>query len=83
MEKRKIFETQKEALDFCLWEGVKAFYLKNVNGKVELRYYTQDTKTFICDICGCITPYECEGNDPETCADCNPVIVKIGDEKQW
>lgn len=32
------------------------------------------TKThFICEICHCITPIECEGSEPNTCADCMPL----------
>ena len=29
--------------------------------------------TFICEICHCITPIECEGSEPNTCADCMPI----------
>lgn len=28
---------------------------------------------FICEICKCITPIECEGSYPNTCADCMPL----------
>lgn len=27
---------------------------------------------FVCEICGCITPIECEGTEPNTCAYCMP-----------
>lgn len=27
---------------------------------------------FVCEICGCITPIECEGTEPKTCAYCMP-----------
>lgn len=27
---------------------------------------------FICEICGMVTPKDCEGADPNTCEDCNP-----------
>ena len=77
MEKRKEFATIGDALEFCLLKGIDSFYFKNKNGKVELRYYERGTKTFTCEICGCITPYEYEGADPHTCADCNPVIIEI------
>ena len=30
-------------------------------------------KTFICEICHCETPVECEGSEPNTCAMCMPV----------
>ena len=28
---------------------------------------------FLCEICGCLTPYECEGSEPNTCAMCMPL----------
>ena len=28
---------------------------------------------FICEICHCVTPIECEGSEPNTCADCMPL----------
>lgn len=28
---------------------------------------------FCCEICHCITPIECEGSEPNTCADCMPL----------
>lgn len=28
---------------------------------------------FICEICHCVTPIECEGSEPNTCADCMPI----------
>ena len=28
---------------------------------------------FVCEICHCITPIECEGSEPNTCADCMPI----------
>lgn len=30
-------------------------------------------KKFICEICHCKTPIECEGSEPNTCADCMPI----------
>ena len=30
-------------------------------------------KSFVCEICHCITPIECEGSEPNTCADCMPI----------
>ena len=30
-------------------------------------------KTFICEICHCETPIECEGSEPNTCAMCMPI----------
>lgn len=30
-------------------------------------------KTFVCEICHCITPIYCEGGEPNVCADCIPV----------
>lgn len=31
-------------------------------------------KNFICEICHCVTPIECEGSEPNTCAACMPLI---------
>ena len=28
---------------------------------------------FVCEICHCVTPTECEGSEPNTCADCMPI----------
>ena len=28
---------------------------------------------FQCEICGCLTPIECEGSEPNTCAMCMPL----------
>lgn len=28
---------------------------------------------FLCEICGCLTPVECEGSEPNTCAMCMPL----------
>ena len=30
-------------------------------------------KTFICEICHCETPIECEGSEQNTCAMCMPI----------
>lgn len=30
-------------------------------------------KSFICEICHCETPVECEGSEPNTCAMCMPL----------
>lgn len=30
-------------------------------------------KNFICEICHCETPVECEGSEPNTCAMCMPI----------
>ena len=31
------------------------------------------SKVFECEICHCTTPIECEGSEPNTCADCMPL----------
>lgn len=33
-------------------------------------------KTFICEICGEETPIECEGSEPNTCAECMPINIE-------
>jgi hypothetical protein len=33
-------------------------------------------KTFVCEICHCITPISCEGSEPNTCAMCMPIKVE-------
>ena len=35
-------------------------------------------KTFICEICGEETPIECEGSEPNTCAECMPIEEEKG-----
>lgn len=34
-------------------------------------------KYFVCEICKCETPIECEGREPNTCADCMPPDIKF------
>lgn len=34
-------------------------------------------KYFVCEICKCETPIECEGSEPNTCADCMPPDIKF------
>lgn len=77
MEKTKYFETLTQAINFCLANGIFVFYFKKQGNGTELHYWEQSAKTFVCEICGCITPVECEGADPNTCADCNPIRVDI------
>lgn len=31
-------------------------------------------QAFVCGICGCLTPKECEGREPNTCAMCMPIF---------
>lgn len=31
---------------------------------------------FVCEICGCLTPKECEGSEPNTCAECMPINIE-------
>lgn len=41
---------------------------------IDWRYVKNYKKThFLCEICGCLTPYECEGSEPNTCAMCMPL----------
>jgi hypothetical protein len=32
--------------------------------------------SFTCEICKCLTPNECEGSEPNTCAMCMPLTDK-------
>lgn len=32
-----------------------------------------EKKHFVCEICRCPTPIECEGSEPNTCAMCMPL----------
>lgn len=34
-----------------------------------------EKKYFICEICHQLTPTECEGSEPNTCADCMPLYI--------
>lgn len=77
MEKVKYFNSITEALDFCMQNGVRYFHFKKSKVGVALHYYEKNVKCFICEICGCETPYEYEGADPYTCADCNPVRIEF------
>ena len=81
MEKTKYFSTMKDAIDFCIEKEVSNFYFKKQKVGLILHYFEKGTKCFYCDICGCITPYEYEGADPDTCADCNPIRIEIEDNK--
>ena len=39
---------------------------------------------FVCEICGCLTQKECEGSEPNTCAECMPINVEEkGDENGY
>lgn len=41
-------------------------------------------KTFVCEICKCVTPISCEGGQPNVCAMCVPIDIEIdliGQEK--
>jgi len=81
MEKTKYFLTLNDAVEFCIANEVSDFYFKKQKVGLMLHYFEKGTKCFWCDICHSITPYDCEGADPHTCADCNPVRVEIEDER--
>ena len=60
-----------QKLDYILED-----YFKN-QGRCFTEYFYQQIKelsnnTFKCEICGEITPKECEGGEPNVCADCVP-----------
>lgn len=39
---------------------------------------------FMCEICQCFTPIECEGSEPNTCAECMPInIEERGDDNGY
>lgn len=42
---------------------------KNVLAK-----HIKTKNSFTCEICKCLTPIECEGREPNTCAMCMPLI---------
>ena len=50
-------------------DKTKCFYWKSKNTK---DYYSKKD-AFICEICHCVTPIECEGSQPNTYADCIPI----------
>lgn len=79
MEKTKYFITLKDAVEFCITNGIKEFYFKKQ--KVGLMLHYLQNKDFYCEICNCATPYDCEGAEPHVCADCVPVVVEIEDNK--
>lgn len=39
-----------------------------------------EVPTFVCEICGMKTPITCEGNYPNVCEDCCPLVEKETDE---
>lgn len=53
----KIVE-EKSGFDSFDWGRVKNYKAK---------------KGFVCEICHCLTPVECEGSEPNTCAMCMPL----------
>lgn len=49
---------------------------------IDWKYVKNYKKThFICEICGCLTPFECEGREPNTCAMCMPILFDDIDSK--
>ena len=46
--------------------------LESKNAYKEKSKKSLQDKTFVCEICGEITPKECEGTEPNTCAMCMP-----------
>lgn len=81
MEKTKYFLTLADAVKFIIANGVRYFHFKHQKVGLMLHYYDKQVKCFHCEICDCETPYEYEGADPFTCADCNPIRVEIEDTK--
>lgn len=80
MEKTKEFLTISKAVEFIVKNEIKDFYFKKKPVGITLHYFDKDTKCFYCDICGCITPYECEGAEPNVCADCVPEKFNMGED---
>lgn len=81
MEKQKYFLNMQQAVEFLVANEVRIFHFKKEKVGLTLHYYEKGTKFFYCEICGCETPYEFEGADPHTCADCNPVRIEIEDTR--
>lgn len=48
-------------------------HLKNSLSNICVVVETAEIKNFKCEICGEITPIECEGSAPNTCAMCMPI----------
>ena len=84
-EKRcqEYYKSDEFKRDFAIQEleKVKDFILENTMLETEtaavLSYVLRQIKelsnnTFKCEICGEITPKECEGGEPNVCADCVP-----------
>lgn len=46
--------------------------LKNIDWDKIKNYKAK--KGFVCEICNCLTPIECEGREPNTCAMCMPIL---------
>lgn len=72
MGKRKYFETIEQAEEFVKEHNIE-FYHFETPDFLEKGVDLVMGKTFICEICGEITPIECEGSEPNTCAMCMPL----------
>lgn len=53
--------------------GVDCVRLYEINKIINQQIKELSNNTFKCEICGEITPKNCEGGEPNVCADCVPV----------
>lgn len=61
----------------CLMDYKKMFDSKDIQlitvNEDTTNIYLPKKRKFVCEICKCKTPIECEGAEPNTCADCMPL----------
>lgn len=69
------FNSIEEAEKFIKANNIKDYHFQTpeyLENGVDLVIH----KTFVCEICGEETPIECEGSEPNTCAECMPINVE-------
>lgn len=77
------FNSIEEAEKFIKENDIKDYHFQTpeyLENGVDLVIH----KTFVCEICGEETPMECEGSEPNTCAECMPInIEERGDDNGY
>lgn len=77
------FNSIEEAEKFIKANNIKDYHFQTpeyLENGVDLVIH----KTFICEICGEKTPIECEGSEPNTCAECMPINTEeSGDDNGY